>query len=58
MMERNHVDGGSDVKILLRDMKNAAVEGGATMGRWKHLRNALAHGSFHGFKVSQRDVKS
>jgi hypothetical protein len=33
MMKKNYGDGGSDVKILLRDMKNAAVEGGATMGR-------------------------
>jgi len=29
--ERNHGDGGSYIKTLLRDTKNAAVEGGATM---------------------------
>jgi len=30
MMKRNHGDGGSYIKALLRDTKNAAVEGGAT----------------------------
>jgi hypothetical protein len=32
MMERSHGDDGSYIKSLLRDTKNAAVEGGATMG--------------------------
>ena len=32
MMKRNHGDGGSYIKTLLRDTKNATVEGDATMG--------------------------
>jgi hypothetical protein len=30
-MKRNHGNGGSCIKILLRDTNNAAVEGGATI---------------------------
>jgi len=33
MMKKNLGDGGSYIKTLLRDTKNAAVEGDATMGR-------------------------
>ena len=32
MMKRRKGDGGSYMKTLLRDPKNAAVEGGATTG--------------------------
>ena len=33
-MERNHTNGDSSIKTLSRDTKNAAVEDGATIGRW------------------------
>jgi len=53
MMKRNHGNGGSCIKTLLRDMKNAAVEGGATMemiyfGDFARTDSALflRHGKF------------
>jgi hypothetical protein len=35
MMKRSHGDGGSYIKTLLRDTKNAAVEGDVTTGKRK-----------------------
>jgi hypothetical protein len=33
LVKKNHGDGGSYIKVLLRGMESAAVEDGATVGR-------------------------
>jgi hypothetical protein len=45
-MKKNLGDGGSYIKTLLRDTKNAAVEDGATMGRLDDLFLGLRQDRF------------